>query len=170
MSSLSEQDQADLVAYLDGELDDDTARALEAKLSLDPGARAEAESLRKTWDLLEYLPQPEPSASFTHRTLEKLAVQRTMRRSVGARHGWPWWAVGLSWAAALLVAAAGGLGAAHLLWPRERTPPGEAAEVEAMVRNPRIIESKRVYDQVEDLDFLRGLDFPDLFGDEETGT
>ena len=49
MSSLSEEDRANLVAYLDGELDDDAARALEAKLSLDPDARAEAETLRKTW-------------------------------------------------------------------------------------------------------------------------
>ena len=43
---LSDDDRADLVAYLDGELDEEASRALESKLSLDPKARAEADSLK----------------------------------------------------------------------------------------------------------------------------
>ena len=70
---LNEQEKADLVAFLDGELNGEAAHALEAKLSLDPAARAEAESLKRTWGLLDYLPKPEPSPNFTHRTLEKMA-------------------------------------------------------------------------------------------------
>jgi anti-sigma factor RsiW len=172
MAALNEEDRANLVAYLDGELDEAAARALEAKLSLDPEARAEADTLRRTWELLEYLPRPEPSASFTNRTLEKLAVQRTTgRRPAAGRRGWPWWALGLGWAAALLVAAGGGLGAAHLLWPRDASMPREPAEVEdLMVRNPRVVEYRRVFEQVEDIDFLRSLDDPELFGDEEAGS
>jgi anti-sigma factor RsiW len=172
MSPLSAEDRANLVAYLDGELDEDTARALEAKLSLDPTARAEAETLRKTWELLDYLPRPEPSASFTHRTLEKLAVQRTTgRRPLAARPGWHRWAQGLGWAAAVVVAAAGGWGAAQLFWSRDATPVREPAEVEEfMVRSPRVVEYKRVYEQIDDLEFLRALDDPELFGDEEAGT
>jgi len=172
MSSLNEQDRANLVAYLDGELDDKTARALEARLNLDPAARAEAESLRKTWELLDYLPRPEPSTSFTNRTLEKLAVQRTTGpRAASARRGWPGWLVALGWAAALVVAAAGGLGAAHLLWSRD-APPGreEAAVEEVMVRYPRVVENQRLYEQIDNLDFLRALDDPELFGDEEAGS
>jgi hypothetical protein len=172
MPALSEEDRANLVAYLDGELDQETARALEAKLNLDPAARAEADTLRKTWELLDYLPRPEPSTSFTHRTLEKLAVQRTTgKRPVVARPGWSWWTLGLGWAAAVLVAAAGGLGAAHLLWPRESAPAREPAEVEElMVQHPRVVEYKRIYEQVDDLDFLRSLDDPELFGDDDTGS
>jgi anti-sigma factor RsiW len=166
MSSLNEQDRSDLVAYLDGELPDEAARALEAKLSLDPKARAEAESLRKTWELLDYLPRPEPSPTFTHRTLEKLAIQRP----VPVRRRLPWLAAGLGWAAALMLAAVGGLGIARLLWPPDGASARERAEVEVLVQNPRVIEYKRVYEQVEDLDFLRTLDEPDLFGDEDTGS
>ncbi len=55
---LSEQEKADLVAYLDGELGGEAARSLEAKITLDPAARSEAETLKRTWDLLDYLPRP----------------------------------------------------------------------------------------------------------------
>src|SRR4051794_1130478 len=73
---LSEQDRADLVAYLDGELTGEAARAVEARISLDPRVRAEAETLKRTWDLLDFLPRPEPSPSFTQRTLSKVAPVR----------------------------------------------------------------------------------------------
>ena len=94
---LTEQEKADLVALLDGELTGEPARALEAKLSLDPAARAEAEALKRTWDLLDFLPKAEPTPSFTHRTLEKLtpigpaqppAAPRRLKR----------WFVGAGWA------------------------------------------------------------------------
>lgn len=113
MARLSDEDREDLVAYLDGELDEAAARQLEAKLSIDAEARAEAEALQQTWGLLDYLPRPEPSPSFTHRTLERLAVHSTMV----ARRRWPRWVLGLGWAAAVLLALAAGLGGARLVWP-----------------------------------------------------
>jgi len=125
MAYLNEEERANLVAYLDGELDEAKARALEARLSTDPRARAEADSLRRTWDLLDYLPRTEASTSFTHRTLEKLAVQTGVRPIV--RRRLPWWLRAAAWAAAVLLAAGAGLGAANLLWPRPppagRRPP-----------------------------------------------
>ena len=48
---LSEQERADLVAYLDGELSGEAARAMEAKISLNPAIRAEADALRRAWEL-----------------------------------------------------------------------------------------------------------------------
>lgn len=65
--------EAELVAYLDGELDAADARRVEARLATDPAARAKATALKKTYDLLDYLPQTEPSADFTTRTLLKLS-------------------------------------------------------------------------------------------------
>src|SRR2546423_7509849 len=113
MAHLSEQDRDDLVAFLDGELDEDSARQLEAKLTLDPQARAEADALQQTWGLLDYLPRPEPSPSFTHRTLERLAVRTSpLRKSAAAR-----WLVGLGWAAAVLLALGAGLWIAAIFWP-----------------------------------------------------
>jgi hypothetical protein len=64
--------EAELVAYLDGELDPAAARKVEARLAKDPAARARAAELKKSFDMLDYLPRPEPSANFTSRTLEKL--------------------------------------------------------------------------------------------------
>src|SRR2546423_15225564 len=71
---LSDEDRENLVAYLDGELDAKTARTLEAKLHLDAEARAEAEALRRTWEMLDYLPRPEPTATFSSRTLERVTA------------------------------------------------------------------------------------------------
>jgi anti-sigma factor RsiW len=159
-SPFNEQERADLVAWLDGELSEEAARALEAKLSLNPAARAEADALRKTWELLDYLPRPEPSPSFTNRTLSRLAPAGPRRTA------WQRWrrpVLGAGWAAALALAAvAGYAGYNRLVPPRE---PGERE----LVRDLRIIENKRYYDLVEDIDFLRGLDQPDLFGDDGPG-
>jgi anti-sigma factor RsiW len=161
---LSDKERADLVAYLDGELAGEAARALEAKLSLNPQVRAEAESLRRTWALLDYLPRPEPSPSFTNRTLSRVApvepgptpagAQARRRRRVAL--------LGLGWAAGLLLAALAGRAAVHRLLPQQ---PGERE----LVRDLRLIENKRFYDLVGDLDFLRRLDDPDLFGEETPG-
>lgn len=69
-------EEAELVAYLDGELDAATARRVESRLAADPGLRARATALKKTFDLLDFLPRPEPSSGFTSKTLEKIpAVQ-----------------------------------------------------------------------------------------------
>src|SRR5437870_1212816 len=117
MSSLNNEDRANLTAYLDGELDEETAQALEAKLSQDPDARAEVEELKQAWTMLDYLPRPTPSTSFTHRTIEKLAVEKRpvdTGKMPAARHGA--WAAPLGWAAAVLVAASLGWFASQRIW------------------------------------------------------
>jgi hypothetical protein len=67
---------AELVAFLDGELDVRENEAVEAKISLDSTVRAEADALKRTWDLLDYLPRPEPTASFTERTVSRVEPVR----------------------------------------------------------------------------------------------
>jgi hypothetical protein len=39
-----------------------------------------------------------------------------------------------------------------------------------LARDLRVIENKRFYDHVDDLDFLKSLDQPDLFGEETSGS
>ncbi len=68
---------ADLVAYLDGELDPIAARKVEVRLATDPAARAKAAALKKTFDLLDYLPRTEPSPTFTTRTLDKIPAMKS---------------------------------------------------------------------------------------------
>lgn len=119
-ANLSEQERADLVAYLDGELSGDAVRELERKLNLHPAARAEADALRRTWELLDYLPRPQPSSSFTHRTLERLSPVRAdeNRRWRLRRIG----CLGLGWMAALLLSGWAGYAGYNWLTPR---PVGE---------------------------------------------
>src|SRR5689334_21188134 len=106
-SHLDDEERDELVAFLDGELTENDAHKVEAKLNVDAKARAEADALRRTWDLLDYLPRPEASADFTHRTLERVgpvrktqAVPRRSRLRVAV--------VGAAWAASLLVSVAAG--------------------------------------------------------------
>jgi anti-sigma factor RsiW len=160
----TEEDRDNLVAYLDGELDGKTARDLEVKLTLNPQARAEAEALRRAWDLLDYLPRPEPSGSFTHRTLDRISAVRPAE-PVG-RHAWLRWGLSLGWVAAVLLAGVGGYAAVSLL-PRRSPPPIQADDLDpALVRDLRIIENLHQYEQVDNVSFLRDLDDPELFGDE----
>jgi anti-sigma factor RsiW len=167
MAVLSEEDRANLVAYLDGELDETAAQALEARLNLEPALRAEADAMRQTWGLLDYLPKAEPSPTFTHRTLERLSLEK---RPLSTQLALPVrrlpWRLALGWAAALLVASGAGLGLGFYFGG-----PAPDALLEAdgpMIRHLRVAEKWRYYENAEDLDFVRQLATPDLFGEDPT--
>src|SRR5207253_6430882 len=147
---ISNEDREELVAFLDGELDDEQSQAVESKITLDPTVRNEADTLKRTWDLLDYLPRPEPSPNFTNKTLDRISTRETARALRPGRRRRRW-LVGLGWAAALLLAVGGGyLGAVRTHPPR----PGERE----LVRELRLIENLRYYEPVESLEFLRDLD------------
>src|SRR5436309_9980163 len=80
-------DEAELVAYLDGELDAPAARRLEDRMAADPELRTRAAALKKTYDLLDYLPRPEPSATFATRTLDRLPAVRSGSGVAAAKSG-----------------------------------------------------------------------------------
>ncbi|HEV3121039.1 MAG TPA: hypothetical protein VGY53_04015 [Isosphaeraceae bacterium] len=71
---LSPAERANLVAYIDGELNDAESRAIATKLTQSVTARRELEALEKTWELLDFLPRPEPTAGFTERTLSQVQL------------------------------------------------------------------------------------------------
>jgi anti-sigma factor RsiW len=159
-SPLNEEDRDDLSAFLDGEIDElgeDKARAIETRMNLDPTVRAEADALRRTWDLLDYLPRPEPSPSFTHRTLDRVNARETARALRAPRRRR--WFIAAGWAAALLLAALGGF------FGMVRSTPTRPSEND-LVRELRLIENLRYYESVDSLDFLQKLNQPDLFGEE----
>lgn len=156
MPPLNEQDRQNLVAYLDGELDAKTSLDLETKLNLDSTARAEVEALRQAWSMLDYLPKAEPSATFTHRTLERLAMQ-----TMAVRRPLPRWRQ-LAWAAGIILALVTGFATARLVLPAADLPEVD----EHLARHLRAVDKVRIYEQADDLNFLRELDQPDLFGDE----
>jgi anti-sigma factor RsiW len=158
---LNDEDRTTLSAYLDGELDDEAVQQLEARLSRDPEARAEYEAMRRAWGLLDYLPRASPSSDMTHRTMERLARETQVRpRRTTRRRRWP---VVVAWAAAVLIAA----GAGYLVGGRIVTHTTEIPDPdEPLVRQLRVIEYWPLYQHADDLDFVRQLDQPDLFGDD----
>lgn len=166
---LNDEDRANLSAYLDGELDEEATQELEAKLNLDPEARAEADALRQAWGMLDYLPKPAPSSDFTHRTLERLSLEEvSIAKSASGsrvvrpvpRRGFPWLKA-FGWAAAVLVAAGLGVAVGSLVGTAP-TPDEE----DPLVKNRRVLENLHLYENVDDFDFLRQLAQPELFGDE----
>jgi anti-sigma factor RsiW len=161
---LNEREQADLVAYLDGELKGDAARRVESRIVREPAVREEAAALRRAWDMLDFLPLPEPTDQFLHRTVERIApLTVQIGAAATTERRWPRRLALAGWAAALVLALAGGFGLSRVGTPRE---PGEPE----LVRDLFVIENKRAYEPSEDLDFVRELDAPDLFGDDAVGT
>jgi hypothetical protein len=63
-----------LVAYLDGELDAETARRIEARLASDANLRRRLQSLERTWDLLDELDVEAMNRPLVQSTLEMVAV------------------------------------------------------------------------------------------------
>lgn len=170
--SPEERQTEEIVAYLDGELEPNDAEGLAAKLSLDPKLRAEAESLQRTWDILDILPRPQPSASFTTRTISQAipipsgasgptmafpasGVASTMLLPA-QRPGIVFWLVSMA-----VVLLAGGLGyVGHLELAPKPTVPEPSLEDAPLMRNLRL------YRNVEDMDYLKRLDSPEMFGEE----
>lgn len=71
---LSADQRDDLVAYLDGELPDGLANAIDQVLARSEVARNEVEALARTWEMLDALPVPQASSEFTDRTMTTLKV------------------------------------------------------------------------------------------------
>jgi anti-sigma factor RsiW len=173
----------ELVAYLDGELDPKAAEAVEARLSLDAKARAEVESLKRAWDLLDFLPRPEPSSTFTTRTLERIEPLRlpgasatvstlasshpsaALATTAGRQRRLLVWG---GWAAAVLGAGLIGYfarGPVH----DAIYPPAERSNDAQIVADVQLLENLRLYRHVDDIEFLKELDTPELFGEDAGG-
>jgi anti-sigma factor RsiW len=166
----------DLVAYLDGELDPTTADAIEARLNLDPKARGEAESLKRAWDLLDLLPRTEPSTNFASRTLERLepsspiATAATVAISESSAPKSPRrkFLIAAMWAVALVGASVAGYFARPAL--HGVLFPDDARVHDAQIFADQVLlENLRLYRHVDDVEFLKELDKPDLFGDDAGG-
>lgn len=173
----------ELVAYLDGELDPKATEAMATKLSLDAKLRAEADSLQRAWDILDVLPKPTPSVSFTTKTISQAipvpsGTQPTLLAPVasGSRPTMPApvalpTKAGLGfWVAAAVLIGAAGLGGyvGHALV----APPKGERDLEAQmmkdmsIKDLSVLKNARLFHYVEDLEYIKQLDSPDLFGDE----
>jgi hypothetical protein len=133
-----------LVAYLDGELDAQTARQVEELVAREPRVERELRQLERAWQVLDRLPHAEVDPSFTRSTVEMvaLAVEDEQRPPAGIgrlRAAWP--------LLVLLLAAAAGFSGARL-WSDAN---GQ------LVHDLPIIENLEAYRQTPSIDFLRRL-------------
>ena len=176
---------AELIAYLDGELEPADARELEDRLDADPKLRSRAEVLKRSFDMLDFLPKPEPSPTFATRTMDKLPVSGSKPAISSSsattmtpaplsslalptpRAGFPW-----TWAAGVLLAAGLALGVGYAGTAALRNyvfPPAEPKEPgtdSLSVTEVRAIANLPLYAAVDDFTFLVKLDSPEFFGDE----
>ena len=155
MSRLSPQQRADLVAYLDGELDDVTLKNIEQTLAKSPAARHDVEMLVRTWDLLDELGRPSATEEFTARTLSNIQAEEQrapwyrgswieVLYSDRARRG----AILAGWAAGLAFVAAAGFLLTNRWIP---------SESRILVEELPVIENLDLYANAGSMEFLRAL-------------
>jgi anti-sigma factor RsiW len=151
ISSVDEQAglEEQLVAYLDGELDDSQVRQVEALLAADPKARDHLARLERTWSLLDGLERPQIDEVFTRSTMEMVAVQEEeglSRQRAGAprrrRRRWLLGGIGL------LAAVLAGFLAVAALWPEPDRQ---------FLRDLPLLEDYNELNQVDDVEFLQML-------------
>lgn len=140
----------DFVAYLDGELDEEATRRIEAVIAQSEVARGDMEALARTYELLDSLDQPQASDDFVTRTMATIRVDEVRP---DPRQTWWYRATRQGgsiaiWAAALIAAAVLGY-LATSRWIR--TPADE------LVEQLPLIEQLDVYTEVGSIEFLQRL-------------
>jgi len=146
---LSIEERSNLVAYLDGELNDAQARSIATKLTQSLTARREVEALQKTWELLDLLPRPRASEDFTTRTLSVATRQMDGRMATAASDLARRFGLGLAWASASALLFVLGYFLALWAWPNHTA---------RLARDLSIAESLDEYRDVGSFEFLEQLD------------
>jgi anti-sigma factor RsiW len=146
---LSIEERSNLVAYLDGELNDAQARSIATKLTQSLTARREVDALQKTWELLDLLPRPRASEDFTTRTLSIATRQVDGRMATAASDLARRVGLGLAWASASALLFVIGYFLALRVWPNPTA---------RLARDLSIAESLDEYRDVGSFEFLEQLD------------
>ena len=155
---LTVEQRANLVAYLDCELDEAETRWIEETLAGSPAARRDVEMLSRAWDMLDHLPRVDPGEDFTHRTISRLRAVEVNKAQSSAR--WQVWArrtlFAALWLGGLSAAVVGGVYAA--VW----TIPSEGRN---MIRDYPVVEKLHEYEAAGSLEFLQELERHHKFED-----
>lgn len=149
----------ELLAYLDGELDAESRRRMDEQLSGNGELRQRLKEHQQTWDLLDDLSRATVDDSFTRTTVEMVAIRAgdavSQAQRIKRRRQAMVWLLGL-----LFTAAAGVVGffltARHLAEPNDR-----------LVEDLPIIEHLDAYRSAGTVEFLRQLDAPKLFHEDD---
>lgn len=150
LSRLTTEQRYELVAYLDGELDEQATARIEKLLAENAVARADVELLAATYELLDSLPRPKASSEFTEKTLAtaRLAeVKPDITQSPfyrGVQQSLPYF----GWAAAMIVAGLLGFAATYRWVPQPH---------DELVRELELIQHLDKYQEVGSIEFLERL-------------
>lgn len=153
---LSPEQRDNLVAYLDGELEENAAQDIEQVLARNPVARVDVEMLTRTWELLDELPRPAATQSFTEKTLSTIKGMDSHEPITQK----PWFskarrgAIVAGWL--LAIAAAGIFG----FLVTNRMIPNES---QTLVRELPLIEDVDIHSEIDNVEFLRQLNRSGLF-------
>ncbi len=150
---------AELVAYLDGELDAEASRRIEELLATSPEVRERLIHLEQTWDLLDELPRVCVGDVFTRSTIEMVALKQEEALEHDAPSGRRGWRQFLLPTASLLAAAVLGWLALPLVWPDPNR---------RLLEDLPVLEHLDEYQQVGDIEFLRRLQAEGLFAEEQS--
>jgi len=148
---LTPAERANLVAYLDGELNEAESRAISTKLTKSATARREVEILERTWELLDLLPRPKASQDFTARTLhevEQLSLKGNRFESA-VLHTSQRVAAAAVWVVVSLVTLSVGYALTQWVWPNPTA---------RLARDLSIAEHLDEYRDVGSVQFLKELE------------
>ena len=155
---LSAEQRDNLVAYLDGELEEPNSQEIEKILAVNPVARNDVEMLMRTWELLDGLPRPAATEEITQRTLSTLktidVTQPLTERPwfEKARQG----AIVAGWLGGLAVSAVAGFYVTNQLVP---------SETRRLAEDLPVIERLQQYVEVDNFLFLEHLRQTGLFSE-----
>jgi anti-sigma factor RsiW len=149
-----------LVAYLDGELDEETGRQIATRIASDPQLRERLKRLGRTWDLLGELERPDAGNAFAQTTLEMVALAaedevRLIESAEPRRRRKRW----VCAAAGLVAAGAIGFACVALFHPDPN---------QQLLEDLPALENLDEYRRVDDIEFLRELQKSGLFTEDSS--
>lgn len=150
LSRLTTEDRENIIAYLDGELDEETTRRIETVLVQSSVARNDVEVLSRTYDLLDGLPRPNAPKDFVERTVATAKLEEVRTPLTNQ----PWYqttrkvSVLVGWTALMIAAAT--LGA----WGTNQLSRNESDE---LIEELPVIQKLDEYQEVGSQEFLNRL-------------
>lgn len=156
VTRLTQDQRENLVAYLDGELEEAPSQEIDRILARSDVARHEVEALSRAWEMLDLLPIPQASSEFTAQTMATLKLEEVPSNITDQ----PWFvylrrgSVAAVW---LAVIAASGVVGFLATWQWYPNPNRDLLEALPVVKQ------LDVYTEVESKEFLEALRTSGLF-------
>lgn len=147
LTRLTPADRDNLVAYLDGELDEESSRRVESALAQSNVARTDVEQLARTYELLDLIDRPQASVEFTERTIASVKLEQFKPALSQQRWFQPVKRYGQRglWTLAIVIAGAIGYSISHLAVPLTD---------DQIIEEFPLLEKVDVYREVGTYDFL----------------